>query len=145
MPIVSSSMTADLRDDLDTFADEHGYSGRSELIRAACQSLLAEYRSEEYAGQRVVGTVTAVFEYDCPEIEREMMDLRHEFEESIQSNSHTCLSDNAGCVETFLVEDDYEEVLSFIATVRGVDERVAVEYTVGPPAEINPTLAQQAD
>ena len=35
MPIVSSSMTERLRDDLDTFAEEHGYTGRSEVIREA--------------------------------------------------------------------------------------------------------------
>ena len=35
MPIVSSSMTERLRDDLDTFADEHDYSGRSDVIREA--------------------------------------------------------------------------------------------------------------
>lgn len=145
MPIVSSSMTAELRDDLDEFAEEHGYSGRSEVIRAACQSLLSEYRSDEYEDKEVVGTVTAVFEYDCPEIEREMMDLRHEFEESIESNAHTCLSDNAGCVETFLLEAEYTAVLSFIATLRAVDERVAVEYTAAPATEINPTLASEAD
>ena len=47
MPIVSSSMTERLRDDLDTFAEEHGYTGRREGIREACQSLLEEYREPD--------------------------------------------------------------------------------------------------
>jgi CopG family nickel-responsive transcriptional regulator len=134
MPIVSSSMTERLRDDLDRFADEHGYSGRSEVIREACQSLLEEYRETEYDDQRVVATVTALFGYDEPEIERRMMDIRHEFEASIRSNSHDCLDGNEGCVETFVVEAPYDLVLRFIGTVRGAEESVSVEYTIVPVA-----------
>ena len=126
-----------LRDNLDTFAAEHGYSGRSEVIREACQSLLAEYEETDYGGQRVLATVTAVFGYDKPEIERRMMDIRHEFEASIRSNSHNCLDGNAGCVETFVVEAPYDDVLRFIGTVRGADESVSVEYTVVPVDVMN--------
>ncbi|ESS08676.1 MAG: transcriptional regulator, CopG family protein [uncultured archaeon A07HN63] len=123
-------MTERLRNDLDTFADEHGYTGRSEVIREACQSLLEEYRQSDDEDRWVLATVTAIFGYDEPEIERRMMDIRHEFEASIRSNSHTCLEDNAGCVETFVIEAAHSDVLQFIGTVRGVDESIAVEYTV---------------
>jgi CopG family nickel-responsive transcriptional regulator len=137
MPIVSSSMTDRLRDDLDTFAEEHGYTGRSEVIREACQSLLEEYQETNYEDRRVLATVTAVFGYDEPEIERRMMDIRHEFEASIRSNSHDCLDGNAGCVETFVVEAEYEDAVRFIGTVRGADESVSVEYTVVPVDGMN--------
>jgi len=135
-------MTERLRDDLDRFAEEHGYSGRSEVIREACQSLLEEYRETEEAERRVVGTVTAVFGYDEPAIERRMMDIRHEFEGSIRSNSHNCLADNEGCVESFVVEASYAEVLRFIGTVRGADESVSVEYTAVPVDLIREEIAQ---
>jgi CopG family nickel-responsive transcriptional regulator len=137
MPIVSCSMTTQLRDDLDRFAGDHGYSGRSEVIREACQSLLDEYRETGYEGRPVLGTITAVFGYDAPEIEQRMMDLRHEFEAAIRSNAHDCLADNAGCVETFVVEAEYDVLLDFIATVRGVDESVSVEYTAVPVDAMN--------
>jgi CopG family nickel-responsive transcriptional regulator len=137
MPIVSSSMPERLRDDLDTFVEEHGYSGRSEVIREACQSLLDEYQASDYEGRRVLTTVTAVFGYDEPEIERRMMDIRHEFDASIRSNSHDCLEGNAGCVEMFVLEAAYEDALRFIGTVRGADESVSVEYTVVPVDELS--------
>ena len=57
-------MTERLRDDLDTFAEEHGYTGRSEVIREACQSLLEEYRESDDEDRRVLATVTAVFGYE---------------------------------------------------------------------------------
>ncbi|WP_159903733.1 CopG family ribbon-helix-helix protein [Salinirussus salinus] len=121
-----------LRDDLDRFADEHGYGGRSEVIREACRSLLEQYEETDYEGRRVVGTVTAVFGYDDPEIESRMMDIRHEFEASIRSNSHNCLTGNTGCIESFVVEAEYDVLLRFVGTVRGADESVSVEYTVLP-------------
>jgi CopG family nickel-responsive transcriptional regulator len=132
-----------LRDDLDTFAEEHGYSGRSEVIREACQSLLDEYRASDYEGRRVLTTVSAVFGYDEPEIERRMMDIRHEFEASIRSNSHDCLEGNAGCVETFVIEATYDDALRFIGTVRGADESVSVEYTVVPIDAMNAEIREQ--
>ena len=125
-------MTERLRDDLDTFAEEHGYTGRSEVIREACQSLLEEYQETDDEDRRGLATVTAVFGYDEPEIEGRMMDIRHEFEASIRSNSHNCLEGNAGCVETFVIEAAYDNILRFIGTVRGADESVSVEYTVVP-------------
>lgn len=143
MLIVSSSMTERLRDDLDTFAEEHGYSGRSEVIREACQSLLEEYQETDYEDRRVLATVTAVFGYDEPEIERRMMDIRHKFETSIRSNSHNCLDGNAGCVETFVIEAAYDNVLRFIGTVRGADESVSVEYTVVPVDVMNAKISEQ--
>jgi CopG family nickel-responsive transcriptional regulator len=136
-------MTERLRDDLDTFADEHGYTGRSEVIREACQSLLEEYQETQYEDRRVLATVTAVFGYDEPEIERRMMDIRHEFEASIRSNSHDCLEANAGCVETFVVETAYDDALRFIGTVRGADESVAVEYTMVPVDVVSAEISQQ--
>ncbi|MFC6767950.1 CopG family ribbon-helix-helix protein [Natrinema soli] len=136
-------MTERLRDDLDTFAEEHGYSGRSEVIREACQSLLEEYQETDYEDRRVLATVTAVFGYDEPEIERRMMDIRHKFETSIRSNSHNCLDGNAGCVETFVIEAAYDNVLRFIGTVRGADESVLVEYTVVPVDVMNAKISEQ--
>ena len=136
-------MTERLRDDLDTFAEEHGYTGRSEVIREACQSLLEEYQEPGDGDQRVLATVTAVFGYDEPEIESRMMDIRHEFEASIRSNSHDCLDGNAGCVETFVIEAPYDDALRFIGTVRGADESVSVEYTVVPVDIINAQVNEE--
>ena len=130
-------MTERFRDDLDTFAEEHGYTGRNEVIREACQLLLEEYQEPDNGDRRVLATVTAVFGYDEPEIERRMMDIRHEFEASIRSNSHNCLDGNAGCVETFVIEALYDDALQFIGTVRGADESLSVEYTVVPVDVMN--------
>ena len=140
---MSSSITERFRDDLDTFAEEYGYTGRNEVIREACQSLLEEYQEPDDGDRQVLATVTAVFGYNEPEIERRMMDIRHEFEASIRSNSHNCLDGNASCVETFVIEAPYDDALRCIGTVRGADESVSVEYTVVPVDVMNAQINEQ--
>ena len=71
------------------------------------------------------------------------MDIRHEFEASIRSNSRNCLEGNAGCVETFVIEAAYDDPLRFIRTVRGADESVSVEYTVVPVDTVDAQVDQQ--
>lgn len=71
-----------------------------------------------------------------------MMNIRHEFEGSIRSNSHNCLDGTAGCVETFVIEAMYGDVLQFLGTVRGVDESISVEYTVVPVDRVNPETSE---
>jgi len=135
-------MTERLRDDLDTFAEEHGYTGRSEVIREACQSLLEEYQHSDDEDRLVLATVTAMFGYDEPDIESRMMDIRHEYETSVRSNSHICLEDREGCVETFVIEGEYSDVLQFIGTVQGVDESISIEYTATAIDVVNTEIEQ---
>ncbi|MEZ3145636.1 CopG family ribbon-helix-helix protein [Halobaculum sp. MBLA0143] len=132
MPIVSTAMSEALRDALDEFVAAHGYSGRSEMIREACRSLLSEYETFDEGDGRTVATVTATFAYDTPAIERRMMDLRHEFDAAVRSCTHDCLDETSGCVETFVLETTPERLSTFVGTVRGVDESVSVAYTTLP-------------
>ncbi|WP_254838848.1 hypothetical protein [Natronomonas marina] len=67
-----------------------------------------------------------------------MGEIPREFGASIRSNSHNCLEDNAGCVETFALEAEYSDFLRFIGIVRGAAESLSVEYTVVPIGTMQP-------
>ena len=43
MTVVSVSMPDELLDRIDEFADGHGYTGRSEVVREAARNLLGEF------------------------------------------------------------------------------------------------------
>jgi CopG family transcriptional regulator, nickel-responsive regulator len=144
MPIVSTFRPDSLRDELDHFAADHGYDGQSELIREACQSLLDESQTIDFEGRDVIGTVTAVFGYDESEIERRMMEIRYEYESEIRSNSHNCLTDNSGCVETFILEVKSETVSQFVETVRAADECVTVRQTLVPVDTMDSTVETES-
>jgi CopG family nickel-responsive transcriptional regulator len=69
----------------------------------------------------VLTTVTAVFGYDEPEIGRRAMEVGHESDTPMLSNSHNYLESDAGCVETFVVEATHCDDVRFIGTVREAD------------------------
>ncbi len=45
MGVVSISMPDELEERIDTFADEHGYTGRSEFVREAVRNLMGSSRT----------------------------------------------------------------------------------------------------
>jgi CopG family nickel-responsive transcriptional regulator len=141
-------MPEHLRDALDEVVSRHGYNGRSEVIREACRTLVEAHQPSEPDSEQVIATVTAVFGYDEPEIERAMRDLRHEFESPIRSNAHDCLTDEGGCIETFVLEGDRALTSQFVGAVRAVDERVTVScatLAVDDPTQTSATSRDDTD
>jgi CopG family nickel-responsive transcriptional regulator len=73
-----------------------------------------------------------------------MMDVRREFEAAIRSSSYDCLPDNAGCVETFVIEAEYDDALRFVGIVRGTDGSASVAYTVVPVDVLNAESSERS-
>ena len=89
MSVVSISMPEALLKRLDGFATEHGYTGRSEVVREATRVLLSEFDEPNLEGRALVATVTVLFEHDSASVEERMRRLRHEHEEIVASNEET--------------------------------------------------------
>ena len=136
MEIVSVSMNDTLLDRIDGFADKHGYAGRSEVVREAARSLLGEFEDDHLEERELIGVVTAMFEYDSPGVEERMMNLRHEHDDLLSSNTHNCVGEKSGCMESFVLEGNLEDISMFIRRVRAVDEALTVEYSLLPIDEI---------
>nr|WP_245800662.1 hypothetical protein [Natrinema saccharevitans] len=54
---------------IDEFANAHGYSGRSEVVREGTRTLLEEFQGRNIDGQKHMCTVTVVFEYCQPAVQ----------------------------------------------------------------------------
>ncbi len=80
---------------------------------------------------QVVSTVTVISEREQHALTSHLMDLRHEYEESIFSNMHLHVG-KGYCVEIFMVRDEYEKVLEFISRVRVLRGIREVKYTLTP-------------
>ena len=52
MSVVSISTPKALLERIDEFADEHGYSGRSEVVREGIHTLLEEFQGRNIDGQK---------------------------------------------------------------------------------------------
>jgi CopG family nickel-responsive transcriptional regulator len=131
MPIVSVSMPEGLVERLDQFAEEHGYSGRSEVIRDASRELLDEFDDQSLEGRQLMATVTVMFDYQAGDVEQEMMEIRHEFDDVVESNFHTHVGDNF-CLELFVLEGSLEAISTVVGTIRATKDVQTVSYSVLP-------------
>ncbi|WP_435127006.1 ribbon-helix-helix protein, CopG family [Halobaculum sp. D14] len=131
MTVVSVSMPEELVDRLDRFADEHGYTGRSELLREAGRNLLGEFEDRRLEERELMAVVTVVFDYETTNVEERMMHLRHENEHLVASNFHSHVGGHL-CMELFVLDGDLEEISSFVGKIRATRDTLSVDYSVMP-------------
>lgn len=123
MPVVSVSMPESLLDRLDEFIEEYEYSGRSEAVREGARGLLADVEEPPRDGD-VVCAITAAFGHDA-QAEATLSKLRHRHDGLVTANLHSHAGD--ACLELFIVEGPSDEIGSFVARLRSVEEVTTVE------------------
>ena len=131
LTVISVSLSSELLARLDLFVANSGYSSRSEAIRMAVRDTLSKFALVKMKRGQIVSTITVIFDRKQHALNSTLMDLRHEYEDSIFGNMHLHVG-TGYCVEIFMVRNEYEKVLDFISRVkvlRGIRE---VEYTVTP-------------
>ncbi|MFB6171648.1 MAG: CopG family ribbon-helix-helix protein [Haloarculaceae archaeon] len=141
MTVVSVSMPEGLLERLDEFADEHGYTGRSEVVREASRNLLGEFEDRKLEGHLLIGVVTVVFNYETSNAEARMMQLRHEHDDLVTSNIHNHVGDHY-CMELFVVEGHLEDISSFVGKIRATQDTLSIDYSVLPVDDFETILAE---
>ncbi|WP_227355282.1 CopG family ribbon-helix-helix protein [Haladaptatus salinisoli] len=137
MTVVSVSMPDELLDRIDQFADEHGYTGRSEVVREASRNLLGEFEDRRLEDRKLMGIVTVLFDYETTNVEERMMQLRHEHEGLVESNFHNHVGDHY-CMELFVIEGTLDEISTFVGKIRATRDTLTVDYSVTPVDAFNP-------
>jgi CopG family nickel-responsive transcriptional regulator len=131
MTVVSVSMPDELLSRLDEFGDEHGYTGRSEVVREAARNLLTEFDDRTLEDRPLMATVTVLFDFDTGDAEQSMMELRHEHEQLVTSHVHNHVGDHY-CMELFVLEGNLEAISEFVGQVRSTRDTLSVDYSVTP-------------
>jgi CopG family nickel-responsive transcriptional regulator len=129
MSVVSVSMPESLLERINEFADEHGYSGRSEVVREGTRTLLEEFQERNIDGQKHVCTVTVVFEYCQPAVQQRLTGVRHEYDAIVSATTHAHVQDQY-CMELFVLEGTMEALSGFVNTARAVPDVQAVDYSI---------------
>ncbi|WP_290810136.1 CopG family ribbon-helix-helix protein [Halovivax sp.] len=135
MAVVSVSMPDELLERLDQFADDHGYTGRSEVVREASRNLLGEFEDTRLEDRDLMGIVTVLFDYETTSVEERMIALRHEHEELVASNFHSHVGDHY-CMELFVLEGDLEGISTFVGKIRATQDVLSVDYSVNPVEDV---------
>lgn len=141
MTVVSVSMPEELLERIDDFADDHGYTGRSEVIREASRDLLGEFQDRELEGHNLMGVVTVLFNYETTSVEERVMGLRHEHESTVTSNFHSHVGDQY-CMELFILEGTLEEISEFVGKIRATGDTLTVDYSVIPVDDFTAALSR---
>ncbi|MUV61828.1 CopG family ribbon-helix-helix protein [Halobacterium sp. CBA1126] len=131
MTVVSVSMPDELLERLDEFSEDHGYTGRSEVVREAARNLLGEFEDKQLEDRPLIGVVTVLFSYENSTVEERMMNLRHEYEGLVTSNVHNHVGDHY-CMELFILEGKLDEISEFVGRVRATKDTITVDYSVIP-------------
>jgi CopG family nickel-responsive transcriptional regulator len=131
MAVVSISMPEELLGRIDTFAEEHGYTGRSEVVREAARNLLGEFEDRRLEDRDLMAVVTVVFDYETTTVEERMMRLRHDHESLVAANFHSHVGSHH-CMELFVLEGRLAEISTFVGKVRATRDTLSVDYSVMP-------------
>ena len=137
MTVVSVSMPEELLERIDNFSDEHGYTGRSEVVREASRNLLGEFEDAKLEDRDLMAVVTVLFNYETTNVEERMMRLRHEDEGIVASNFHSHVGSQY-CMELFVLEGELAEISTFVGKVRATKDTLTVDYSVTPVDEFGP-------
>jgi CopG family nickel-responsive transcriptional regulator len=140
MAVVSISMPDELLRRIDGFADEHGYTGRSEVVREGARDLLGEFEDRRLEDRELMGVVTVVFDFETTSVEERMMRLRHEHDTLVASNFHSHVGDHY-CMELFILDGTLEEISTFVGKIRATKDTLTVDYSVIPVDDFTRTLA----
>jgi CopG family nickel-responsive transcriptional regulator len=137
MTVVSVSMPDELLARIDAFADEHGYTGRSEVVREAARNLLGEFDDKQLEDRKLMGVVTVLFDYQSTDVEKRMMHLRHDYDDLVTSNVHNHVGDHY-CMELFILEGSLEDISTFVGKIRASQDTLSIDYSVMPVDRIDP-------
>jgi CopG family nickel-responsive transcriptional regulator len=108
MPIVSLSLPDKMVAAMDEIQESVGFSGRSELIRAAIRLLLEDTRGKDALGGRTSAVIIVSHGKDD---EEPVTRLKHRFEDIVKTHVH-CRISHEDCVEVFVLAGEGKHITS---------------------------------
>jgi CopG family nickel-responsive transcriptional regulator len=126
MAIVSVSMPESMIRTMREVQRSQGYTGTSELVRAALRLLVADAREKEAISGPVEAVIVVTHREDR---EGPVTRLKHQFEDVVKTHIHTKAGQGL-CAEVFLVEGDGEKAASMARAFQREDGIKAVKMVV---------------
>ena len=108
MPIVSLSLPEQMVKAMDEIQESVGFSGRSELVRAAIRLLLEDTREKSEMRGRISAVIVVSHGKDD---EEPVTRLKHRFEDIVKTHVH-CKTSHEDCVEVFVLSGEGQQIAS---------------------------------
>ncbi len=111
---------------IDEIQKSLGFSGRSELVRAALRLMLEDQRQKGSLKGRVTAILAVTHDQ---EDEEAVTRIKHLFEDVIRTHLHNKLS-RSNCVELFLLEGDAEKITGMCKGFQKEDQMKSVKLLI---------------
>jgi len=102
MAIISISLNKKLLEEIDDIKTELGFSGRSEVIRAGARMFIADNKEKEALTGNINSMLVLIH---SQEAEDKVTEIKHDFEDIINTQIHSHLKENK-CLEIFILDGD---------------------------------------
>ncbi len=127
MAIVAVSMSDSELNELENMQTDGGFSSRSEVVRHALQSLIAEQRTLEQASGDITAVLTVVYSEKGKNDQCDQ--VQHDYSQMITAVMHAHATDG-GCVEVMLVKGGASDVREFLKRLRAQKHVIRVQVNL---------------
>lgn len=107
MPIISISLDEKMLHEIDCAMLEKGFSGRSEIVRAAIQMLLRDSKELTSLAGIIDATLIIFHSHKKPE---QISTIAHAHQDIVKTRIHNCLA-NDKCLEIFVLKGDAKKIV----------------------------------
>ncbi len=111
------SLDKDLLDKFDRLIREKNYTNRSEAFRDLIREDLV--KAEWKKNKEIVGAITLIYDHHKRELVNKLMDIQHDFGDSIISSQHIHLDHN-NCLEIIAVKGSSKEAQKLADSLKSV-------------------------
>jgi len=124
--IVSLSFPDQMIRDMDEIQKSLGFTGRSELVRAAIRLMLEDKREKDSLRGQVAAILAVTHNQ---EDEEPVTRIKHSFEDIIRTHLHNKIT-RTNCVELFLLEGDAQKIASMSNGFQKEDKMKSVKLVI---------------
>lgn len=126
MTIVSLSFPDQMIKDMDQIQKSRGFTGRSELVRAAIRLMLEDTKEKDSMAGKISAIITVTH---SQEDEEPITRLKHSFQDIVKTHIHSKIS-QGNCIELFLLEGDGKKVASMTKSFQKEENMKSVRLIV---------------
>jgi len=123
MPVVSLSLNDPMLEELDKIQKEMGYSGRSEVVRAAIRLLITDAREKERVSGNVNGLLLAIHSHEA---EHHVTQAKGKYMDVIHTQLHNRFREGK-CMELFILDGESERIKELASELQRNEENEYVK------------------
>ena len=124
MTVVSLSFPESMLKEMDEVQKNSGFTGRSELVRAAIRMLLEDSREKATAAGDMNGLLIVTHDEDE---EAPVTKLKHQYEDIITTHVHN-KTKTTMCIEVFVVQGDAKKINAMTKSFQAEDKMKSSKF-----------------